>query len=57
MQNQTNTKTKDHTHTHTHKTKSSPKKAKYKGVAEWTKETKNYIDQLKTKLTKTQIRK
>ena len=36
---------------------SSPKKRKHKRVIWWAKETKNGIDQLKTKLTETQNRK
>ena len=37
--------------------KSSPKKRKHKRVIRWAKKTKNDIDQLKTRLTKTQTGK
>ena len=64
MKNQTNrsknngTHTHTYTHTHTHiYTQTKPKHSKtikYKRVTWWKKETKNGINQLKTKLTKTQ---
>ena len=52
------TKTMEHTHTHTHtntQNQNSPKKESR--LTQWEKETKNDINQLKTKLTKEQIGK
>ena len=46
------------THIHTNKqSHNNPKKRKYKNVTWEAKETKNYINQLKTELTKMQTRK
>ena len=50
--NQTGNKKKSGTHTHTHN-HNCLKKGKYEKVSWWAKETKNGINQLKTKLTKT----
>ena len=57
-QKQTNkNKTKGHTHTHKDEwNQNIPKKAKYNGVTQWTKQTKNEINQLKIKPTKTHNR-
>ena len=56
--------THTHTHTHTHtyiytheQSENSPTKIKYSRLTWWTKEIKNYIYQLRTKLTKAQTGK
>ena len=50
------TKTREHAQRE-RENQSSPKKRKHKRVIWWAKQTKNDIDQLKTKLTETQNRK
>ena len=53
-----------HTHTHTHtyiytheQNQKSPTKTKYNRLTQWTKEIKNHIYELRTKLTKEQSQK
>ena len=60
MQNQTNRETKEYIHknTYTHtQNQNSPKETKYRRVIHRAKESKNDINQIKIKLTKTQNRK
>ena len=49
----------EYTHTHTHiykQNQNSPTKIQYNRLTWWTKETKNYVYQLRAKLTKTKLK-